>query len=166
MAENNEYHIYLRLDELADGSASAVANTGAKSTGDNGESASGGSMGAVANKVKSLVSFAAVKSTADQIANYKIGQVSLRTGATEYEQRLSTVYNAVSQTVGAGAALIMGGITAGPAGLAVAAIGVAVSGVQKVVSIAKKAENLRLQESLEDISIGMARTRAGVSGRR
>lgn len=28
MAENNEYHIYLHLDELADGSASAVANTG------------------------------------------------------------------------------------------------------------------------------------------
>ena len=166
MAENNEYHIYLHLDELADGSASAVANTGAKSTGDNGESASGGSMGKVVNKVKSLVSFAAIKSTADQIINYNISQVSLRTGATEYEQRLSTVYNAVSQTVGAGAALIMGGITAGPAGLAVAAIGVAVSGVQKVVSIAKKAENLRLQESLEDISIGMARTRAGVSGRR
>lgn len=165
MAENNEYHIYLHLDEIEEGTG-AVADMGAKSTGNKTGSTSSDPALKITKKLKSLVSFAAVKSTADQIANYKISQVALRTGANEYEQRLGYVYNAVSQTVGAGAALVLGGVTAGPAGLAVAAIGVAVSGVQKVVSIAQKAENLRLQESLENISIGMEKTRAGVSGRR
>lgn len=167
MAESNEYHIYVHIDGGKE-TKSAVAGAGTGSTGtDNvSETSDDSVMDAVTNKLKKMVSFAAVKSTADKIVNYNISQVSLRTGASEYEQRLSFTYNTASQVVGAGAALEMGAAMGGPAGLAVAAIGLAVSGIHKIMDIAQKEETLRMQESLENVSIGMAMVRAGTSGRR
>lgn len=163
MAESNEYHIYVHIDGGKE-TKSAVAGAGTGSTGtDNvSETSDDSVMDAVTNKLKKMVSFAAVKSTADKIVNYNISQVSLRTGASEYEQRLSFTYNTASQVVGAGAALATGG----PAGLAVAAIGLAVSGIHKIMAITQKEDTLRMQESLENVSMGMARVRAGTSGRR
>lgn len=157
------YHIYIHMDELQ-GEGSAMADTGSASTG----SSSGGDGGAekIANKLKSMVSFAAIKSTADQLINYRISTISLRTGATEYEERASARYSAVSQAVGAGMALIAGGVTAGPAGIAVAALGIVANGIQKVVGIAQKSNTLALQESVENVSIGMQNVRAGTVGRR
>ena len=76
---------------------SAMAGAGSASTGGNSGGNQGGNFNggggdaseAVGRKVKQMVSFAAVKSTADQLINYHISTVSLRTGATEYEQRSS-----------------------------------------------------------------------------
>lgn len=162
----NPYVIKIVLPDENNESAMAGANSA--STGGNSENK--GSFGnvveAVGKKVKQMVSFAAVKSTADQLINYHIGTVSLRTGATEYEQRSSVVYSTVSQTVGAVGSLIMGGIMGGPAGLAVAAIGIAASGIQKLIGITQKENTLRLQESVENVSISMQNVRAGTVGRR
>lgn len=161
----NSYFIKIELPP--DDKKSAVAGTGAGSTGESDSSDSGSSSETkVVNKLKSLVSFAAIKSTADTIINNDINQISLRTGATEYEQRQSYIYNTASSVVGAGASLVIGGIMGGPAGVAVAAIGIAVTGIKKIADIEYKRENLMLQESLENISLGMAQTRAGYSGRR
>ena len=76
------------------------------------------------------------------------------------------MYSTVSQTVGAVGSLIMGGIMGGPAGLAVAAIGIAASGIQKLIGITQKENTLRLQESVENVSISMQNVRAGTVGRR
>lgn len=162
----NPYFIKIELPHEEKKSAVAGAGTGSTGTDNISESSKSSSMDAVTNKLKKMVSFAAIKSTADKIVNYNISQVSLRTGASEYEQRMSFTYNTASQVVGAGAALEIGAATGGPAGLAVAAIGLAVSGVHKLMDIAQKEEALRLQESLENVSISMARVRAGTSGRR
>ena len=146
---------------------SAVASTGNGSTGtDAADTTSDNSMGKVTNKLKKMVSFAAVKSTADKIANNRINKIALSTGAREYEQRLSFAYNTASQAIGAGAALVGGAVMGGPAGLAVAAITVATSAINKLMEIKQKEETLRLHENLENVSIGMASVRAGTAGRR
>lgn len=161
----SDYNIYVHIDGLE--KESAMAGTGNASTGGDSES-DAGSSGAdkVLKAAKKMVSFAAIKSTADQIANYEISTISLRTGAVEYEQRVSAVYSAVSQTVGAGAALIAGGATGGPAGLAVVALGLAANGVRQVINILQRENTLRLNESVENVSISMQNIRAGTVGRR
>lgn len=164
MAENNEYHIYLHYGN-ADGNKSAVAGTGTGSTGKT-SSQMADPTDKLISAAKTMVSFAAIKSTADKMINFEISQVSLRTGAMEYEQRLNATYSAISQTVGAGAALVGAGITGGPVGVAVATLGLAVSVVNKIIGISNKAQNLRTEQSLENISIGMAVVRAGVNSRR
>lgn len=165
MAENKGYHIYVHFDGVED-KKSAVAGTGTGSTGTNSVGNSDGGWDKVANRLTKMVSFAAVKSTADRLINYEISQISLETGASEYEQRLSYTYNVASQVVGAGASLALGAATGGPAGFALAAIGVVTSGVQKLIGIAQKQRQLDTEQSLENISIGMATVRAGVTGRR
>lgn len=157
------YHIYIHTDELQ-GEGSAMAGTGSASTGGNSSGSDG--VGKIANKLKTMVSFSAAKSTADQLISYQISTISLRTGATEYEQRASARFSAVSQAVGAGMALIAGGVTAGPAGVVVAALGIVANGIQKVIGIAQRENTLRLQESVENVSIGMQNVRAGTVGRR
>ncbi|MDE6504869.1 MAG: hypothetical protein K2L42_03265 [Clostridia bacterium] len=165
--DDREYHIYVHL-EGGGSKKKSVAGDGGGSTGtDNVDESSGSSVqDAVANKLKKMVSFPAIKSTADKLVNARIAQVSLQTGATEYEERVSYVYNNISQTVGAGYALLSGFAVGGPAGLAVAGIALAATAVNKVVEIAQKQRMLQLQQSMENISIDMARVRAGVSGRR
>ena len=159
----------IRIELPSETEESAMAGAGTASTGGKSDSNDGGfSLGAekVVKKAAQMVSFATVKSTADQIINYKISTISLRTGATEYEQRASAIHSVISQTVGAGAALIGAGIAAGPAGVAVAAIGLIASGINKAIEISQKEDKLRLQESVENVSIGMQNVRAGVAGRR
>jgi len=68
--------------------------------------------------------------------------------------------------VGAGASIVLASLAAGPGGAAVAAISVAVSGVQKIMDIVQKDRVLNMQQGLENISIGMNIVRAGTLGRR
>ncbi len=164
--------LFIKIELPSETEESTVAGGGTGSTGGavSGWGASkksgDGAGDQIMKAAKRMVTFAAVKSTADTLVNHRINTVSLRTGATEYEQRLSLQYNTASQIVGAGASLVIGGMTGGPAGIVIAAMGIAVSGMHKAISIAQKEDTLRTQESLENISIGMATVRAGVSGRR
>lgn len=165
--DDREYHIYVHFEGDSSKKKSVAGDGGGSIGADNVDESSGSSVqDAVANKLKKMVSFPAIKSTADKIANARIAQVSLQTGATEYEERVSYVYNNASQAVGAGATLVTAGVVGGPAGLAVAAIGLVATAINKVVEIAQKQKMLQLQQSMENISIGMAQVRAGVSGRR
>ncbi len=162
MADNNEYNIYVHFD--GDGQpTSAMAGAGNGSTDGSDKPDNGG---VTAKLAKRVVSFAFVKSTADRIANFEHSQIQLRTGAVEYGQRISTAYSIISETVGAGAALALGAIHGGPAGFAVAAMGVALSGVNKIIGLIQKEQQLSTERSLENISIGLANIRAGVSGSR
>lgn len=159
---------FIKIELPTEDKESAMAGANSASTGGNTNNASGLSAGGkkILNAAKGMVSFAAVKSTADQIISYNISTISLTTGATEYEERQSAIYSAVSQGIGAGAALIGAGIAGGPAGVVVAALGIAVSGIQKLREIEQKKNTLRLKESVENVSIGMQNVRAGTTGRR
>lgn len=170
MAENNEYVITIDISGLPSGSG-AVA--GEKNVSTPGSDNSAGALQSVAQGFKTIkkatfgiVSYATAKSFADQIIGYEISQVSLETGASEYEQRLNAKYGIVNDVVGAGVSLLAGFATAGPAGLAVAAAGIIISGVHKVVNIAQREQTLQTNADLENISISMQRRRAGFNGSR
>lgn len=157
---------FIKIELPSDTNQSAMAKTETGSMGGN-NAVEDFEVPATAKRVaKSLVSFAVIKSTADNLISHKISQISLETGATEYEQRLATVHSIASQAVGAGAALAFGAAAGGAAGLAIAAIGVVYSGISKLINIKQKSETLQKQQWLEDISIGMQNVRAGTTGRR
>lgn len=113
--------------------------------------------------MKKMVSYAAVRGFANTLISYEISQVNLRTGAYEYEQRLRTGYQFANQGLNIITSTVMGAKMGGPAGAAVAFIG---STLYTLLGYAQKENTLRTQENLENISIGMASIRAGVSGRR
>ena len=167
MAADNEYSIKIVLPEEDNQSAMAGANNASTGgTGGGNNDGIGDVVSAVGKKAAKMVSFSSVKSTADQLATYAISTVSLRSGAAEYEQRMSTVYSIGSQVVGAAGTLVTAGAVGGPAGLAVAAMSIAANGISKLIGIAQKQNTLNLQESVENVSIGMQNVRAGTAGRR
>ena len=113
--------------------------------------------------LKSMVSFAAVRTFADRLISYEISQVSLRTGAREYEQKLQFAYSMTNKGINL--------ITAGyvgykMGGLIGAGVAVGTSLFYNAITYAQNANTIATNKSLEDISIGMASERAGVSGRR
>lgn len=110
-----------------------------------------------------LVSYSSIAATADKLIGYEVSQVELRTGAREYEQKLQFGYSMAKKGVGIGAAVV-GGIATG--NLPAVAIGLVAAGINSVIKISQNANTLRTQESLENISIGMANVRAGTAGRR
>ena len=75
----SDYNIYVHIDGAMQESAMAGTGTGAASTGGDSEPSAGALGGdRVLQASKKMVSFAAIKSTADQIANYEISTISLR----------------------------------------------------------------------------------------
>ena len=113
--------------------------------------------------LKSMVSFAAVRTFADRLISYEISQVSLRTGAKEYEQKLQFGYDLLNKGLNVGMATAAGFAAGGVVGAGVALIG---STIYSLIGYAQNANTIATNKSLEDISIGMASERAGVSGRR
>lgn len=113
--------------------------------------------------VKGMVSFASVRAFANNLISYDISQVSLRTGAEEYEQRLQFAYDTANKALDIGMATAIGASTGGIIGAAVGFIG---STMYTLIGYAQKANTIRTKQNLEDISLGMASIRAGVSGRR
>lgn len=156
MAENKSYTIYINLNSLPQGSGAMAEQE---------SSTLGGPFGENATEADAInaVSFATMAATADRIVSTAISEVSMRTGANEYEQRLDATYSAGKSIIGAGAALAIGAATGT---LPVVALGMVMSSINKALSISQKATQLNMAHSLEDISINMQNIRAGTSGRR
>lgn len=102
---------------------------------------------------------------ADSVINYRISTIALRTGETEHQQRVQFVYGEASQAVGSLGAIVGGLSLGGPVGALVVAGGVAVSYALKFIGWAQNANTLRLQKSVEDVSIQMQTIRAGLPRR-
>lgn len=160
MAENT-YHLYIHAEDFA-GSKSAVAGqnggSGISSEPQGDKSAQGTS-----KALMGLVSYSSIAATADKLIGYEVSQVELRTGAREYEQKLQFGYSMAKKGIGIGAAVV-GGIATG--NFPAVAIGLVAAGINSVIKISQNYNTLRTQESLENISIGMANVRAGTAGRR
>lgn len=154
-------HLYIHINELSSESAMADGS-GGKSKTEQTEDGSGNAKN-IQRAAKSLVSYATVSATANKLISYQINQVSLQTGAAEYEQRLQTQYSIAKQVVDTGVSLGIG-IATGTWPLVLA--GIFVSGISKAIDISQKQNTLRTEKNLEDISISMQRIRAGTAGRR
>lgn len=160
MAKNKSYTIYINLNSLPQGSGAMAEQESSTLGGPFGENATEAD---AMNAAKHIVSFATMAATADRIVSTAISEVSMRTGANEYEQRLDATYSAGKSIIGAGAALAIGAATGT---LPVVALGMVMSSINKALSISQKATQLNMAHSLEDISINMQNIRAGTSGRR
>lgn len=161
MSSNNTYHIYVHGD--GENKPSVVSGGGGNVTGtEQAQQPSKTEQGAV-NAVKGMVSFAAVRGFANNLISYEISQVSLRTGAKEYEQKLQFAQSVVNQGINIGLATAGGFAAGGPIGALVGFVG---STLYTAISYAQNANTIETKQNLENISIGMASVRAGVSGRR
>lgn len=159
MAENNTYHLYVHFGSGDKKSAVSTAN---RST--NEQDAEDGKTAAGAERaLRGMVSYASVRAFANNLISYEISQVELRTGAREYEQKLRFGYDMFNKALNIGTATFMGAKAGGVVG---AVTGLTVSTLYTFLGFLQNANTLRTQESLENLSIGMARDRAGVSGSR
>lgn len=109
------------------------------------------------------VSFNAIKNTAHNIVNVQTGSVNLRTGASEYEQRVQRVTDTVFDGIGAAGTLVIGAATGN---LPLAAISVVTTLFDKLFGAIQRQHEIDLKRSAENVSIRMANVRAGAGGRR
>lgn len=161
MSANNTYHIYVHGGESESPSV-MTENVSNVSTPNMQQPQANTEMGAI-NAAKGMVSFAAARGFANNLISYEISQVSLRTGAREYEQKLQFAFNAVNKGLNIGLATAGGFAAGGPIGAAVGFIG---STIYTLIGYIQNENTIVTKQNLEDISIGMASIRAGVSGRR
>ena len=112
---------------------------------------------------KGLVAYHAVKSFATNVANHEVSLVELRTGSNELQRRANFINNVVQTSVGLAESMVTGALVGGLPG---AVLGVAMTGVSKLISIAQNQERIDLQKSIEDVSLGMNYIRAGARGYR
>lgn len=106
-----------------------------------------------------IVSYSTISHFVDNLVTYDISQVELTTGAKEYEQKLQFHYGVAKKGLG----IIVAGITGGLTGAGIAALGTA---IYSAISYGQSMMAIERKQHLEDISIGMASIRAGISGRR
>lgn len=151
------YEVIIRAEDIK--KKSAVAGTEEKTEKTYGEK----SAASLEKGVKGLVSYASVKSTAEQLITAEIGRVELRTGAAEYQQRIQTVYSVGSSVVNSAGAI---GIGAATGNLPLVLIGTATKAVSWLIGGIQRQIELNLKQAGEDISIGMATQRASTNGRR
>lgn len=158
MAESHSHEVIIRAENVE--KKSAVAGNNSESS----EKTYGEKSAASLEKgVKGLVSYAAVKSTAEQLITAEIGRVELRTGAAEYQQRIQTVYSIGSSIANSVVSIGVGAVTGN---LPLVLIGLATKGAQALFSYFNKIKQIQLESQNESISIGIATRRAGSYGRR
>lgn len=163
--DDNVYEIRITLPQGTE-KESAVAKSAANtSTGqDNNEPST--TAKDMIGMAKTVVAYTGAKRIAESYISHNINTVSLRTGATEYEQKLQFAYSEGSQAVGSVAAIAMGAAVGGLPGAAIAAVGVGLNYIMKAIGWAQNAEKIQMQKDLEDVSLQMQRARMGISGSR
>ena len=138
------------------------------SSGSGGTGSGDGALSArdVVRGAKKLMAYMGIKQIADSYISFEVSNVNLKTGASEFQQRLQFVYNEGSQAASSVGAVAMGFIMGGPAGAGIAAAGVGLSYLMKFIGWQQNSVRLDLEQNLENVSIGMANIRAGTAGRR
>ena len=152
-----KYEIFVHGDGMT-GKKSAVAGTKTKEKSYGEKTASSLEKG-----VNGIVSYSAVKGTAEQLVTAEMGRVELKTGASEFQARLQTAYSIGSTLASTGAAITIGAVTGN---LPLVLITAATQGIQWLIQGFQKQITLSLEGRLQGISIDMATRRAGENGRR
>lgn len=159
MPETGGYHIYVHLD-----GGDATSPIAGDRTAESASVSYGEKTEARFEKgLKKLVSFSAIKNTAQKIVNVQTSTINLRTGASEYEQRVQKVTNGVFDGIGTAGALAVGAATGN---LPLVAITVATSLFDKLFGVIQRQTEINYKRDVENVSIRMANVRAGAGGRR
>lgn len=161
MPANNEYVIRITQDGNVSGTKGPVTNASATSSPDSSEKSYWAkSADSALNAAQKIVSTGTVISVADNLISYDVGTISLRTGATEYEQKIQFAYSKVKEFA---LPIALGVSTAGVPG---AIVGGIFSLAMQGISWAQNTQTIAYKRQLENVSIGMASVRAGVTGSR
>lgn len=110
-----------------------------------------------------LVAWHQVKPWIVKVASHTVNQVELRTGRSEWAQKIQFGYSLVSKGVGLLENIGMGYAAGKVPG---AVIGAMTSIASTVVDYIQKQDNINLEKSLENITLQQNRIRAGVGGSR
>lgn len=157
--ENNAYVIRFELPNGGVGKK-PVSTSGSQSESSEEKTWGAKNIDSAKNALKKIVSASTAAAVADKLISSEISVVSLRTGAREYEQKLQFGYSMAKSV----AVPLAFGAAAG--GLAGAAIGLVFSFAMQGLQWAQNQRVIDMNRQLENISIEMARTRAGVTGSR
>lgn len=111
-----------------------------------------------------MASYGIAKQVINSVYTHQVNTTELRTGNSEYQQRLQFHKEIMDRAFGIGESIAMGAILGG--GVPGALIGAATSVTMMGVQIAQKADRIATQQSVENISIGLADVRAGAMGDR
>ena len=96
----------------------------------------------------------------NQVVSYRIQTVSLRTGAEEQQERLVFAYSIAKQVGGTLLSTAVGAAMGGGIG---AVVGLVVGIAHTAISYSQKAEELRIQKTVEDVGLRYLNARAGGS---
>lgn len=121
------------------------------------------SLGGIAKK---LISYHTVKSFADQVISHEVSMVELRTGSREMQERANFMLGMSQKVVSVGESMVTGALVGGPAGVAVAVMGMALNIMQTAISYQQKQQTLNTERTLENQTIRMNYVRAGANGSR
>lgn len=95
--------------------------------------------------------------------NYRVNTTNIRYGSQALEDRYRMWQTNITRTANAGIGLVMGIVTGKPV-LAIGAI--AGSAISAGVEYIQRSNQLQLERSVENVSIGLANIRSGVGGGR
>jgi hypothetical protein len=110
-----------------------------------------------------IASYGIAKQIINSVYTHQVNTTELRTGNSEYQQRLQFHKDLMDRAFNLGESLVAGFMLGGGVG---ALIGAATSVTMMGVQIAQKADRIATQQSVENISIGLADVRAGAMGDR
>lgn len=144
MPITNEYHIYIHGDNIQKKTPSVASKEEEKET-----------------KFGKIISFAQIKATANKFLAHDISMIGIRTGASEYTERLNYVRNIGSTAISSGLMIATAFKVSNPVGIATLLF----QAVDKATSLLFEMQELQAKKSSEDYSIRLADIRAGL-GRR
>lgn len=159
------YHLYIHIRQEGGGGVSPVAptpDTPAPTPKPTPQPKGEGS-DQLTSKLKSLVSYHFIKGQADKALTYAISHISMRTGRSEYQQRVSSVYSTASS--GLDFAVLEAGLVAS-GNVPLAVLNLATKGIGVSIDISKKQNDIRLERSVEREEMLRQQIRAGTGGRR
>lgn len=93
----------------------------------------------------------------EQSINYQVSTISLRTGASELQQRVQFGLNVAKQAIGIGATLITGFATGNP----LLIVGGLISATTTAINYANQAQTIKTESDLENITRRGLNVRAG-----
>lgn len=146
---------------VVEGAGKDKAETVASPSGNEGQedpNESSVGIGGAEQALKKLVAPATAIHVARKLINNEISTVELRTGAREYEQKLQFGMRVAGIGMSVGASIVGGIMTGNPL---VAVAGIVLTAANTAIDVAQRYREIAIKENREDISLGLARIRAG-----
>lgn len=110
MPNTNEYHLYIHVDEKEKETESPVSNSSAEKKKDNAITKD------AAQKVGAAVAiYKTAKGFAQQLITHQVSTIELRTGASEYQQKMQFMYNIGNSALGILESIALGAAVGGGA---------------------------------------------------